>query len=169
MIGPMRRPVIAITVGLFVSLLLPGQAFAAGPEGVWLVEGGAAAVELSPCGDQLCGRIVGLQDPVDTTGRARRDRYNPVATKRSNSMCGLVVMRGFTRSGAGTWDGGSIYNPLDGQTYDGRLTVLSDDALRVRAYLGTPALGRSQIWTRAGASAARLQACPYTVAGSQTR
>jgi uncharacterized protein (DUF2147 family) len=149
---------------------MPQPAFAAAPQGVWIIEGGVAAIELLPCGDQLCGRIVGLQNPVDAAGNARRDRYNPIAAKREALMCGLVVMQGFVPAGAGSWEGGSIYNPLDGQTYSGSLTVLSDNALRVRAYLGTPLFGRSQTWTRTRAPGiGGMQTCPYFVAGSENR
>jgi len=61
-------------------------------------------------------------------------------------------MSGFEPSGPGTWDG-TVYNPQDGKTYAGSITVLSDNALRVRAYIGLPVFGRSQTWARAEPSA----------------
>jgi uncharacterized protein (DUF2147 family) len=46
-----------------------------------------------------------------------------------------------------TWEG-YVYNPQDGKTYNGNVTVLSDKALRLRAYIGLPIFGKSQTWTR---------------------
>jgi hypothetical protein len=45
----------AVLCGCFQSVAL-----AAGPVGLWYAEGGAAEVEIRPCSDGLCGKIVWL-------------------------------------------------------------------------------------------------------------
>lgn len=40
------------------------------------------------------------------------------------------------------------------QTYSGDFTALPDDALKLRAYIGLPNFGRSQIWTRTDSTTA---------------
>lgn len=124
------------------------------PRGVWMTEDERAALTISECGDRLCGRIVWLESMRGPSGTLRRDEENPDPAKRSEQICGLVVITDLERSGTDTWEG-SVYNPQDGKTYSGRITVLSDTALQVRAYVGLPFFGRSQIWTRADSAAAR--------------
>jgi uncharacterized protein (DUF2147 family) len=145
--------------GLLVAAM-PGGAFAADPQGVWLTEGRDAAVAITPCaGDDwllLCGRIVWLQDATDESGRPRRDARNPDPARRSRPLCGLVVMGGLRPSGPDSWDGGSVYNPQDGRIYSGDMALLADTTLRVRAYLGVPFFGQTQVWTRAERSAAGI-------------
>ena len=150
-------------VGLFgwvlvLAALAPSWAFAADPQGVWLTGERDAAVAIAPCPGNdwllLCGRIVWLEDAIDARGRPRRDDNNPNPARRDRPICGLVVLGGLRLSGPNTWDGGSVYNPQDGRTYSADLKLLADGALRVRAYLGVPLFGRSQIWTRADRSAA---------------
>lgn len=130
----------------------PNEALAADPRGVWLTENNDAALTIADCGARLCGRIVWLESATDESGALRLDENNPDPTKRARRICGLVVMTGFEPSGPESWDG-TVYNPQDGKTYAGTVTVLSDAALRVRAYVGLPLFGRSQTWTRADASA----------------
>ena len=60
------------------------------------------------------------------------------------------------RTGSDSWTGGTVYNPQDGRIYSGDMTMLSGTSLRVRAYLGVPFLGESQIWTRAERTAAGI-------------
>ena len=45
---------------------------------------------------------------------------------------------------------GCITDPDNGQTYKSKVEFADDySAVKVRGYIGTPALGRSQVWTRA--------------------
>jgi hypothetical protein len=96
---------------------------------------------------ELCGRIIWLESATDRSGSLRLDQNNPDPAKQTQRICGLVVISGFKPSGPDTWNA-SVYNPQDGQTYSGNITVLSEKALKVRAYIGLPIFGRSQTWTR---------------------
>lgn len=147
-----------LLAGVFL-VTATGGALAADPLGVWLTEGRDAAVAIAPCGGDwllLCGRIVWLKDATDESGRPRLDSRNPDPARRGRPICGLEVMGGLRPSDPDSWDGGSVYNPQDGRIYRGDMALLTDSTLRVRAYLGVPFFGQTQVWTRAERSAAGL-------------
>ena len=104
------------------------------------------------CGDQLCGRIIWLKSATDRSGSRRLDQNNPDPAKRTQRICGLVFISRLQPSGPNTW-AGYVYDPQDGKTYSGNITVLWDRALRLRAYIGLPIFGKSQTWTRVDRSA----------------
>jgi uncharacterized protein (DUF2147 family) len=147
-------------VGALLGAAVHGNVYAGDPAGVWLTEGRDAAVAIGPCAKEvavmLCGRIVWLQNATDESGRPRLDSRNPDQVDRSRPVCGLMVMGGLTPSGPNSWAGGTVYNPQDGRLYSADMTMLSSTTLRVRAYLGVPFFGQSQIWTRAERTAAGI-------------
>ena len=132
---------------------LPAVSCAATPVGLWYAEGGAAQVQISPCGTQLCGRVVWLRSPFDENGCDLRDRYNPEPALRDRPIVGLEVLRGLQDSGDGpsAWVGGTIYDPASGSTYRCSLQLETDNRLRLRGYLGIPIIGRTTTWIRVGA------------------
>jgi len=127
----------ALSIGILVLAAMPTTAFAADPQGVWLTADKDAALTISNCGGQLCGRIIWLESAADRSGSRRLDQNNPDPAKRTQRICGLVVISDLRPSGPNTWDG-YVYNPQDGKTYSGNITVLSDKALRLRAYTPPP-------------------------------
>ena len=142
----------ALSMGILVLAAMSATAAAADPRGVWLTADKDAALTISTCGAQLCGRIIWLESASDRSGSRRLDQNNPDPTKRTQRICGLVVISGLEPTGPNTW-AGYVYNPQDGKTYRGTITVLSDKALKLRAYIGLPIFGKSQTWTRVDRSA----------------
>jgi uncharacterized protein (DUF2147 family) len=142
----------ALSMGFLVLAAMSTTALAADPQGVWLTQDKDAVLTITNCGDQLCGRIIWLESATDRGGSRRLDQNNPDPAKRTQRICGLVVISGLQPSGPNKWDG-YVYNPQDGKTYSGNITVLSDRALRLRAYIGLPIFGKSQTWTRVDRSA----------------
>lgn len=125
----------------------PGAA-AMTPVGVWLHPDKRIAVEVFPCGALLCGRIVWFRWPDDAQGAPLRDLKNRNPALRSRPLLGLIVLRNLRHAGGNAWTGGRIYNPDDGMDYAAQMSIRDDGALRVRAYVLFPALGRTVIWTR---------------------
>ena len=123
--------------------------------GVWIDDTGQGAIEIGPCGDKLCGRVVWLKDPTDKSGKPLTDGYNPEAGKRKRPICGLPVIGGLKKQTNGAWDDGWIYDPKEGKSYDLELKLRSADRLQVTGYLGTKFLSESFIWTRAPATLPR--------------
>ncbi|MCL5777862.1 DUF2147 domain-containing protein [Limibaculum sp. FT325] len=135
---------LAMIVAVVLAALAPGRVLAATDAvfGYWLSENRRAIIEIGPCGSELCGRMVWLSDPVDATGSPKRD-------VRGAPLCGIDLVAGFRQRDVGRWADGGIYNPRDGKTYSGRLTLIDADRLEVRGFVGLPVFGQSQIWTRA--------------------
>jgi uncharacterized protein (DUF2147 family) len=116
---------------------------AASPLGVWINDEGRGGIEISPCGDKLCGKVVWLKDTKDAKG------------------CGLQILGDLRESGAGTWDSGWIYSPDNDRKYDVELKPLGNDRLSVVGYAGIKLFSKSMIWTRAPAD---LKRCTTTEA-----
>lgn len=144
---------------------VPAQAPTVPPglAGVWIDDKGDGAIEIIPCADRLCGRIVWLKSPNDKTGRPLTDGYNPETNKRKRPICGLPVIGDLKRQPSGSWDAGWIYDPKEGKSYDVELKLRSSDQLQVTGYLGTKFFSETFVWTRAPAT---LQKCISTSASS---
>lgn len=118
-------------------------------KGLWYDDTGRGAVEISDCGDKLCGRIVWLESTVGDDGRELTDRLNPRPSQRSQPICGLKVIGGVTRQRDGSWDNGWIYDPKVGKDYDVALAPVDADTLAVTGYVGVKFLSRTLLWRRA--------------------
>jgi uncharacterized protein (DUF2147 family) len=69
---------------------------------------------------------------------------------KDQPVVGLTILSGLKKDGAG-YSGGEILDPNNGKTYRSKLTLQDGGKkLDVRGYIGTPLLGRSQVWIRAG-------------------
>jgi uncharacterized protein (DUF2147 family) len=137
---------------LGLALLLASPAAAASDQifGRWLVEDGKAVIEIQPCGDEACGRLVWMQNPWDADGTPKRDAENPDRAVRMRPLCGLSLISGLEPAGDGAWEDGSIYSTRDGRTYGFEVTPNGSDRLIVRGYIGISLLGGSQTWVREG-------------------
>ncbi len=146
----------AVPAVLVASWLVAFQAAALerDPTGVWLTEDGKAAVAVQACGPALCGRLVWIDErrpPPGAPPGPPVDAFNPDPTLRDRPLCGLEMLAGFEPQEPELWTGGTVYNPEDGRTYRARLRLVGPDVLELRGYVLIPLLGRTQIWTRAGA------------------
>jgi uncharacterized protein (DUF2147 family) len=149
----------AATLASIAAAVLFGAAFAQTPgappaappnySGLWYDDTGQGAVEIAPCGDRLCGRIVWLKTPVDATGQPLVDDLNPDPARRRQPICGLPVIGDLKRQRNGGWDEGWIYDPKEGKAYDVELRLRSADTLQVTGYLGIKLLSETLIWKRA--------------------
>lgn len=117
--------------------------------GVWLTDDGAGAVEITPCGVDRCGRIVWLKQTQTPQGEPVADANNPNASLRARPVCGLRVLSGLKLQSDGGWDGGRVYDPEEGKTYDAAVRREGADRLKVTGYIGVKTFGETVIWTRA--------------------
>ena len=121
-------------------MLIATPAFAASPNGDWLVEDKSAIIHIDACGSALCGAIVW------TKKQGGVDENNPDPAKRNRPIMGLQLLLGMKPGSDGRW-AGDIYNPENGKTYTSRMWLKSDDILRVEGcVLGF--LCGGQDWTR---------------------
>jgi uncharacterized protein (DUF2147 family) len=84
-------------------LLLTATGSTPGVEGVWLTDDQKGMVQIAPCGQQMCGRIVRVLDKK--AGVPATDINNPDPKLRKQPIVGLLTLWGFTRDGA-VWTGG---------------------------------------------------------------
>jgi uncharacterized protein (DUF2147 family) len=143
-----------LAIGLGLSLTAGGTSAQGRPPfdayaGIWFDDTGKGAVEIGPCGTELCGRIAWLRSPLDERGRPLRDANNPDPRRRGQPICGLPVMGNLKPQRGGIWDEGWIYDPKVGKSYDVELKLMSINMLQVTGYLGIKLLSESFIWKRA--------------------
>ena len=116
--------------------------------GLWLSSKKKVLVDIYPCeAKALCGKIVWLAKPYKN-GKLRLDDDNPDPALRDRGWCGFEIIQGLKPDGRKSWRNGKFYFPKWGQTFDLDIERKSDSSLEMRAYLGVPVLGRSEIWTR---------------------
>jgi uncharacterized protein (DUF2147 family) len=123
--------------------------------GVWNNEEKDAKIELFKCENKYCGKIVWLKEPLypegsdrGTPGTPKVDRNNSDPSSRSKPIIGLIIVHNFTYSGDNTWSDGKVYDPKNGKTYSGKITLVSPHQLDLRGYIGVPMIGRTTTWTR---------------------
>ena len=97
--------------------------------GTWLRDTGASRVRFSKCGEAMCGTLAWLKD---TNGPAK---------------VGQRIFYDMKPDGAGKWKG-SAFNPEDGKTYSGTMTLSGDNLTTSGCVLGG-LICRSVKWARA--------------------
>lgn len=106
-----------------------------------------AVVRIAQAGAGVEGRILRVlptrayPQPTPTCGTCR-GQY------RGQDLRRVLLIREMAWNGS-RFDGGRIVDPQADKEYRASLTLDGLDRLRVRGYIGIPALGRTQTWTRA--------------------
>lgn len=137
---------------LLAIVLLPMSAMAeisAGSvEGVWLSADGTGWIKIELGTDGPIGSIAGSPDKSGERKPSDKDVLNPDPALRDRLLLGLTIMDGFTHAGEGRWKSGRIYDPNSGKTYKCKLTLVDENTLELRGYIGFSLLGRTETWTR---------------------
>ena len=121
--------------------------------GIWSTKDDQSKIEIYKCGEKYCGKVVDLKEKVypedhERAGQPKVDLNNKKKERRNDPIIGLNLMKGFKFKGK-LWEGGTIYDPDNGKTYKCQIKLPDNDTLEVRGYIGIPALGRTEVWTRA--------------------
>ena len=127
-----------------LALLMAGPAVAADIDGVWLSPSRAAHVQITHCGDTLCGKVISATQPK--TNPTFLDVHNRDPALRTRRVIGAMLLEGFT-GGPTERSGGHVYNPGDGNTYQGKLTLVDENHLRLTGCT-LWVLCKSQVWVR---------------------
>lgn len=129
---------ILLLAGLAVPVLTVSAYAAPSPVGKWLTEDRSGVIEIAPCGEGLCGRIVGQDKITDAQGR-------PTVDAHGQPHCGLLILRADTQTEPGHWSG-VITDPDDGSDWKCQFWVDEGGSLRLRGYVLIPLLGQTQTW-----------------------
>jgi len=107
-----------IAIGLATA---PVLALAADPTGTWQSASGESRYTVSYCGDgtQLCARLTWLREDAKTP--------------ENLELLGAYVVRGATPTAENKWQGAVRYQ---GDTYEGNVTLVSSDALKLSGCKG---------------------------------
>lgn len=121
-----RRLMIPGLLGMAVTIA--GPALASDLSGTWLRDTGASKVTFSRCGDAVCGSISWLKPGADPKARV-----------------GQRVFFDMKPTGPDTWSG-SAFNPEDGKTYSGKMTLSGNTLTTAGCVMGV--FCKSATWTR---------------------
>ena len=99
--------------------------------GYW--ETSESIVEISECGDKLCGTIRSLLVEEGTNPESILDSNNIDTKLQSRPLVGVNILEGFNNKldSNNKLKGGMIYNPRDGKVYKSKIYLLDDGNLRV--------------------------------------
>ncbi len=134
----MSNPLPALAGAL---MLATSAAQPVAPLGVWRTASGNLDVQIAPCGPSLCGTAVKVL--------ANNSMAAGQAQKAPPARVGLKVLSDLKPAKPGTWRG-HLFNRENGKTYDCLVQPTADGALKIRAYVGLPLIGKDQVWRRAG-------------------
>lgn len=134
-----RRALLGFAITLAIDLTAACALAAPGsPLGTWSTANGHGVVAISQCGNALCGRIVGID---------RKPTEAMPTDVRGRPQCGLTIITNERPQRDGTWLG-QVTDPRDGAVYHAKLWLDGRDNLRLRGFIGIPALGATQTWHR---------------------
>lgn len=135
---------------LMMFLLAGGMAYTAGSAsaqtaddafGTWRHPDNGSHISIYQCGGGLCAKVVKVADP------SRKDEKNPDAKLRTRPVVGIVIMNGAKKSGDKAWSG-KLYNTQDGDTYNGTVTVVSKNTLKLEGCVMGGLICQGPTWTR---------------------
>lgn len=104
-------------------------------------------VEISEANGELQGRILQIFYRPD-------EKPDPVCDacegeRKGKPVIGMTFLWGLKPDGNNEWASGSVLDPKNGKIYNARATLTEGgQKLRLRGFIGTPILGRTQIWLR---------------------
>lgn len=144
-------------VVLFLFFATLSTCYAASDDifGVWNNQEKDARIEIFKCSEKYCGKIVWLKEPNypegskdGMPGTPKLDRNNPDPAMRKMPVIGLLIVHDFVFVGDNLWKDGKVYDPKNGKTYSGKMTLVSPHQLNLRGFIGISLFGRTAIWTR---------------------
>lgn len=159
----MQPRLLPILTALSVAVITSTAAHAAEPRGRYLTASGNFEVELARCGAALCGRVskVIANHSMSRPGEAMQaaDARDPMGLQLLSNF----VVDDDTAAEPTQWRG-DIYNRENGKTYSCLMSLDERGDLVLRAYVGLPLFGKTQVWQRLGGPAS----APGTTTGTTT-
>ncbi len=118
--------------------------------GKWLVEDKSGVIEIYKCGKKYCGKTIWIKPTPDAPDPSvKLDVHNPDPKKRTEKLLGKTTLWGLTFDPEDKeWEDGSIYNSRNGKVYRCRVTMDSQNKLKLRGYIGISLIGQTTVWTR---------------------
>jgi uncharacterized protein (DUF2147 family) len=119
--------------------------------GIWWNEEKTSKIEVREENGKFYGTVISIIKEKWVNGAPEKDTENPDVKLRSRSRVGIQILTGLKYNAADKeWQGGTIYDPKNGKTYDCFAWFDGDpNVLSIKGYVvGIKWLGRSTVWTR---------------------
>ena len=115
--------------------------------GVWLTYEDKSQIRIfKATNGKYYGKIEWLKEDKE-----EKDSNNPDLSLRDKPLMGMIILKGFSyNNDKEYWDGGTIYDPKNGKTYDCFMWFEDDmQKLEIKGYvLGMKFIGRTTTWKR---------------------
>ena len=117
--------------------------------GRWEAEGGIVKLEMFDAGGSYAARVLYGKQLMEADDKTfKQDTLNPDPALRSRSLEGIVFLSDLKWDADDRrWEDGRFYSGATGRTHSARATMV-DGRMELRAYLGSPALGRTMVLHR---------------------
>lgn len=141
----MKKSLLFITGLLFIATSVFSQADKI--VGIWVPSKGTSQVRIfKATNGKYYGKIEWLEKDKD-----KRDVNNPDESLRDSKLWGLTILKDFIYdTDKKKWEGGTVYDPDNGKTYDCFMWFNGDDKkMTLKGYvLGMKFVGRADEWSR---------------------
>ncbi len=117
-------------------------------EKVWFNQEKTSKIQIFKATDGFYyGKIVWLQTPKDKEGNSITDRNNVDEKLRQAPLINLLILKKFKYTGNNIFEEGTVYDPVSGKTYCGKLTLQGKE-IKLKGFICSASfLGRTSIWT----------------------
>jgi uncharacterized protein (DUF2147 family) len=141
----MKKNLLFIACLLLSATLVYGQADKIA--GIWVPAKGTSQVRIfKATNGKYYGKVEWLKNDKD-----KLDVNNPDEKQRDKKVWGLMILKDFSYNAEkNRWDGGTVYDPDNGKTYDCYMWFNDDEnTMTLKGYvLGMKFIGRAEDWTR---------------------
>ena len=147
----MKKILILSLLGLWLNTVSAQKA--SDITGIWWTDEKTSKIEIVEENGEFRGSIVYVVPEKYVNGQPAKDKENPDESLRGRSVLGLQILSSLKYdSGEQEWQGGRIYDPKSGKSYDCYAWFEGDaNKLFLKGYVvGIKWLGKSTEWTRVG-------------------
>lgn len=100
-------------------------------------------VEIYEESGKIYGKVIAILDTIHKNDLCKECS----GTDANKPILGIIVIKGLTKEGK-EYSSGKILDPKNGKLYQCYITLVGNDKLKVRGYIGFSFLGRTQYWYR---------------------
>lgn len=117
--------------------------------GKWNTKNNEAIVEMFKSENKYYAKIISLKTPNDANGKPRKDCKNKEAKSKDRNLQGILILWNMAYSAKEkNWKGGNVYDPDMGHTAECIITLIDNNTIKVKGFVGFEWVSQSQIWKR---------------------
>lgn len=141
---------IIILIWLLLHIIMLQAAALGGDKivGIWQTDTKDARIQVYKVGNTYQAKILWLEHIGVPQNVPWLDNKNPNPALRKRTRENIVAMTGMEYTGNNKYKNGLVYYPTNGKTYDCCATLVNDNSLILRPYLGVRFLGYSIYFTK---------------------